>query len=41
MRELREDIEEIIDKVVEKYMVEKEYKEFIRLLKIFCRYTRK
>jgi putative sporulation protein YtxC len=35
MRELREDIEEIIDKVVEKYMVEKEYKEFIRLLKYF------
>jgi len=35
MRELREDIEDIIDKVVEKYMVEKEYKEFIRLLKYF------
>ena len=35
MRELREDIEAIIDKVVEKYMVEKEYKEFIRLLKYF------
>lgn len=35
MRELREDIEEIIDKVVEKYMIEKEYKEFIRLLKYF------
>ncbi|MGG7176240.1 putative sporulation protein YtxC [Clostridium paraputrificum] len=35
MRELREDIESIIDKVVEKYMVEKEYKEFIRLLKYF------
>lgn len=35
MRELREDIEKIIDKVVEKYMVEKEYKEFIRLLKYF------
>jgi putative sporulation protein YtxC len=35
MRELREDIEDIIDKVVEKYMVEKEYKEFIKLLKYF------
>jgi putative sporulation protein YtxC len=35
MRELREDIEKVIDKVVEKYMVEKEYKEFIRLLKYF------
>ena len=35
MRDLREDIESIIDKVVEKYMVEKEYKEFIRLLKYF------
>ncbi|MGL4774581.1 MAG: putative sporulation protein YtxC [Clostridium sp.] len=35
MRELREDIEAIIEKVVEKYMVEKEYKEFIKLLKYF------
>lgn len=35
MKELREDIESIIDKVIEKYMVEKEYKEFIRLLKYF------
>lgn len=35
MRELRKDIEDIIDKVVEKYMVEKEYKEFIKLLKYF------
>lgn len=35
MRELREDIEGVIDKVVEKYMVEKEYKEFIGLLKYF------
>lgn len=35
MRELRKDIEAMIDKVVEKYMVEKEYKEFIRLLKYF------
>jgi putative sporulation protein YtxC len=35
MRELRKDIEEVIDKIVEKYMVEKEYKEFIGLLKYF------
>lgn len=35
MRKLREDIEKIIDKVVEGYMVEKEYKEFVRLLKYF------
>lgn len=35
MRELREDIECIVDKVVEKYIVEKEYEEFIRLLKYF------
>ncbi|MBE6049369.1 MAG: putative sporulation protein YtxC [Clostridium sp.] len=35
MRELREDIEKVIDKVVERYMVEKEYKEFIKLLKYF------
>ena len=35
MKELREDIEEIIDKVVEEYMVEKEYKEFVKLLKYF------
>lgn len=34
-KELREDIEDIIDKVVEKYMVEKEYDEFIKLLKYF------
>ena len=32
---LREDIEEIIDKVVEEYMVEKEYREFVKLLKYF------
>ena len=30
-----EDIEKIIDKIVEKYMVEKEYEEFVRLLKYF------
>lgn len=35
MKELREDIERIIDKVVENYMVEKEYKEFVKLLKYF------
>lgn len=35
MKELREDIEDIIDKVVEEYMVEKEYKEFVKLLKYF------
>lgn len=35
MRKLREDIEKIIDKVVERYMVEKEYKEFVKLLKYF------
>ena len=32
---MREDIDFIIDKVVEKYMVEKEYSEFIKLLKYF------
>ena len=35
MKELRENIERVIDKIVEKYMVEKEYQEFIRLLKYF------
>ncbi|MBX7309723.1 putative sporulation protein YtxC [Clostridium chauvoei] len=35
MKELRGDIEEIIDKVIENYMVEKEYKEFVKLLKYF------
>lgn len=35
MKELMEDIEGIIDKVVEKYMVEREYNEFIKLLKYF------
>lgn len=35
MKELREDIEDIIDIVVEDYMVEKEYKEFVKLLKYF------
>lgn len=35
MKELREEIEDIIDKIVEEYMVEKEYKEFVKLLKYF------
>lgn len=35
MKELREDIEDIIDKIVEEYMVDKEYKEFVKLLKYF------
>lgn len=35
MKELKGDLEAIIDKVVEKYMVEKEYNEFIKLLKYF------
>lgn len=35
MKELRDDLESIIDKIVEKYMVEKEYNEFIKLLKYF------
>ncbi|MDQ0150470.1 putative sporulation protein YtxC [Eubacterium multiforme] len=35
MKELKGDIERVIDKVIEKYMVEKEYREFIKLLKYF------
>ena len=35
MRNFREDIENVIDYVVERYMIEKEYNEFIRLLKYF------
>lgn len=35
LKNLREEIELVIDKVVEKYMVEKEYIEFIKLLKYF------
>ena len=35
MKELREDIEDIIDRIVEEYMVDKEYKEFVKLLKYF------
>ena len=34
-KELEEDLECIVDKVVEEYMVEKEYNEFIKLLKYF------
>lgn len=34
-KEIAVTIEKIIDKVIEKYMVEKEYKEFIKLLKYF------
>lgn len=35
MKELKGDLECIVDKVVEQYMVEKEYNEFIKLLKYF------
>lgn len=35
MKEFKEDLESIVEKVVEKYMVEKEYNEFIKLLKYF------
>lgn len=35
MKEIREEFEDVIDRVVEKYMVEKEYNEFIKLLKYF------
>lgn len=35
MNDFKEDIEEIIDKVVEEYMAQKEYDEFIKLLKYF------
>ncbi len=35
MKELKNDLEGIIDKIVEKYMVEKEYNEFVKLLKYF------
>ncbi len=35
MKELKDDLEKIIDKIVEKYMAEKEYNEFIKLLKYF------
>ena len=35
MKELREELEDIVNRVVEKYMAEKEYNEFIKLLKYF------
>ncbi len=35
MKYLKDDLEAIVDKVVEKYLVEKEYNEFIKLLKYF------
>lgn len=35
MKELKEELEDIVNRVVEKYMAEKEYNEFIKLLKYF------
>lgn len=35
MKELKNELQNIIDKVVEEYLVEKEYNEFIKLLKYF------
>lgn len=35
MKEIRDELESVIDRVVEKYMVDKEYNEFIKLLKYF------
>jgi putative sporulation protein YtxC len=35
MKEIKDELESVIDRVVEKYMVEKEYNEFIKLLKYF------
>jgi len=35
MKELREYIDQIISKIIESYMVEKEYQEFVKLLKYF------
>ncbi len=35
MRNLTKEIEQIIDKIIEMYMIEKEYNEFIKLLKYF------
>ncbi|WP_026884457.1 putative sporulation protein YtxC [Clostridium akagii] len=35
IKEMEEDFESIVDKIIEKYMVEKEYDEFIKLLKYF------
>ncbi|AYD39774.1 putative sporulation protein YtxC [Clostridium fermenticellae] len=35
MNDLQDDLESIVDKIVEQYMVEKEYNDFIKLLKYF------
>ena len=35
MKELREDIDQIVSNIIESYMVEKEYQEFVKLLKYF------
>lgn len=35
MKEIAHDLESIIDKIVEKFMIEKEYNEFIKLLRYF------
>ncbi len=35
MKELRSNIEIIIDRIIENYIIDKEYEEFIRLLKYF------
>lgn len=35
IKEMEEDFQSIVDKIIEKYMVEKEYDEFIKLLKYF------
>ena len=35
MKELREDIDSIVNNIIESYMVEKEYQEFVKLLKYF------
>ncbi|WP_040211980.1 putative sporulation protein YtxC [Clostridium polynesiense] len=35
MKDLIYDLESVVDKIVEKYMIEKEYNEFIKLLKYF------
>lgn len=35
MKDIKDELESVIDRVVEKYMIEKEYNEFIKLLKYF------
>ena len=35
MKELREDVDSIVNNIIESYMVEKEYQEFVKLLKYF------